>query len=206
MSRSAIGKIIFPLCLFFFLTGAFVLLQPKIAVGVFPSLQAQRLKNFLSLCSGHECANGINAQRFWEFREFSGPGSFTYNPETVDIANGLVLKKFDPTTTQRIQLLGYTSPYIVSWDGLVRKESNWQTYVSPDHLTPQQKQHILFQDAATLIYQEDLHKIKIIFTKDIDNYPTDDMMTTNGFFQYTDDERQLLKNYYWLDETWVYTN
>ena len=182
---------LFAVLLMVCIVALFLTLQPKVAALLFPQLRAKMRNNFLSQVQQQ---HDINPQLFWQFREFYSPGSFTFFPQYEDLAGGLVLKNSIAPIT-KVPILDFHSPFITSSDSLIFRE-NWQKYMNVKNISAHD---VLFQNPTTLIYQAENNQLKIIFVK-----PIEEMQIANGFFDYTDQEKQLLQNRYWLDETTVY--
>ena len=168
---------------------AFFFLQPKMAALFFPQVRAARLAAFLQHT---KATHQINVQEFWQFREFYSLGSFQFNHQEAEVAGGLKLPKYFSAPT--VWLLSFHSPFLVSWDSAV-SQSDWQRYF-PQHVSPQQ---IVFQNSTEIIFWEHPKVLKIVFVKSIT-----EMVSANGFFDYTPHEHEILNGHYWLNETWIY--
>lgn len=169
----------------------FIFLQPKAAALLFPPVRNKIKTDFLQrVISQHD----MNAQEFWQFREFYAPGHFTYNSHAADLAGGLILRDSIKSSSP-VLLLSFSSPFSESWESIVSRQ-DWQHYVDTKNVPAE---NILFHNATTLIYQDKPGPLHIIFIK-----PIEEMVSANGFFNYTDQERKLLSDKYWLNQTWIY--
>ena len=193
MEKSATSKAssVFFILIFGLIFVLFFFLQPKMAAAIFPSIREARKTEFLKKV---EEAGQINPQEFWQFREFYSPGSFTFNEKYVDVASGLQLKKMSDLPFPRVVLLSFTSANSQSRDSLIFPEE-WANVVSAQKINSLK---IIFQTPHSYIYN-DGDQTKILFIK-----PISEMMTANGFFLYTDQEKEKFKKYYWLNETTLY--
>lgn len=166
----------------------FVILQPSVSAFIFPQRRAMMLHNFLNQV---ERKNGIDPQDFWQFREDYSPGNFSFNENVASVAGVLNLQKLTPPETV---LLQFSSPLIESKDEVIDQKSwlgIWQTVT-------QNEKKVLFINQTTRIFYDSDDILHIVFVK-----PISDMEKANGFFDYTESERKLLADQYWLNETSV---
>lgn len=162
-------------------------LVPKIAVRIQPQIQQQKLTTFIA---NLQTRGDIDAQEFWQFREFYAPGSFTYPAQTADLAAGLILKNA-PRCTFKTPILYYYSDNMVSQESIVNKHE-WQKYLAED-LNPDDT--VIFKNETTLLYKTD-GTYHLIFAK-----PGTEMMQANGFYSYTEPETAQLRHSYWISES-----
>ena len=183
---SLAGLVILMVCL----VGMFIFLQPKIESQFFPTKRAQVWQYFFHLV---EQKQAILPQDFWEFRERFSPGFFVFNDGLASVAGILNLHKL-PTGSGRFSLLQYNSDYLKSNDQIINKNNltkAWQSILQSHH--PRQT---IFSNQFSSIFYDDSGNLWIVFVK-----PVEEMRTTNGFFDYTGAEKEILTDYYWLDET-----
>lgn len=182
---SLLGTVVMLVCVL----GLFVLLQPKVSSLIFPQKRAAIRAEFIQRVVADQY---INPQVFWQFREFYSPGSFTFDPKYSEVAG--VLKFTYPFRQSKIELLKFHSPYLDSYDAIIQKNLAEQ-YLQE---AIQQPKQILFQDLRSIIYLDQSDEMRIIFVK-----PIEEMMQTNGFFDYDQKERDHMRGMLWMSETWV---
>lgn len=128
----------------------------------------------------------IDAQTFWQFREFYSPGEFTFNPDAVGVYQTLRITTLSGPETR---LLTFTAPHLISNDSIITTPDIYQQKIAniPEPL---------YQDESSVIYETDDNEVNLIFYLAID-----EMMAANGFFDYLPAERELLQGKYWLNQT-----
>ena len=193
MRQSTIRKLdrIYFFLLPIIIVGLFFVLQPKIAAVLISPIRVYRLSQFLIQVKKKQ---SLDAQVFWQFREFYAPGSFSYDHHAAELSSGLILKN-NLVCQAKTPILTFASPFLLSQDSLIAQELK-STYFNTTQISPSE---IIFQNQTTLIYRDNPRAVHIIFVK-----PITDMMKANGFFSYTDQEKKLLKNQLWLDETTIF--
>ncbi len=164
----------------------FLTLQPKFAAFLFPSKRAAVLKNFLSQVQQKKT---INAQDFWQFREFISPGSFHFNPETAEVAGILNLHKIQGS---QVHLMEFTSPVMTSSDQVITRDR----WIRLSAYLPQLAEKMLFANQESFIFYDHQGDLHILFVK-----PIEEMATANGFFDYTQQEKEYFHDYYWFNDT-----
>lgn len=167
--------------------------QSHLATQIFPFKRELLLKNFLTKVLAEK---KVDAQAYWEFREFYSPGSFDYSTKGLNknILDGttrnnhLLVSKKD---IDRI-FLNFKSSQIISFD-MLTTSATLSAIVRPDTLLDKE---ILLQNRDTIIYREKAGNILILFLKS-----RDEMKTANGFFDYRDIDKDLVKNKNWVNIT-----
>ena len=178
-----------------FLIFLFVTLQPQLASQFFPRRRERLKAEFI-----HQVQRDhyLHPQLFWQFREFYSPGFVRFDEKLADVAGILRLPRY-PFTQPRTILLHFSSPHIESWDSAV-STAQAERYLKPLSGTGEMGAPIVYyQDEMTRIFSADGKTLQIIFLK-----PLAEMMIANGFFDYTEYEREAFNHMYWLNETWVY--
>lgn len=190
--------ILFFIALFLTVVVCFFLLVPKVASDLFPWKRQVILQNFLQET---EKAQEINAQSFWEFREFYSPGYYTFDRnglsgspvERIEKKVGIQINNPHIQTTYIDKtFLIFTSPHLTSIDALVTTNDLTKIIVM-NSLHPVTT---FFSAKNELIYKDANGNIHILFVKSIQ-----EMKTANGYFDYTGTDASLLKGKYWLDAT-----
>lgn len=175
----------------------FVFFQPKIASHFFPQKRAVLLKTFLA---DVEKNKQIDPQTYWEFREFYSPGTFDFSVEGLNkelLINAIIDEKINPNKKNIDRIfLHYRSPLLVSYDMLTTNE-----FLKDVVIPSRTRKEILFQNPSTIIYRDvsdQQNKIHIIFIKSLD-----EMKTANGFFDYRDIDKELVKDKNWVNVTTI---
>lgn len=173
--------------------GLFLVLNPKVSSTLFPIKRQMVLQTFINNTKQN---NKIDSQKFWEFREFYSPGYFNFNK------NGLTssqIKAARDKSGVSINLknidrffLTFTSPHLTSLEALVTTNKltdviNTATFDSKS---------IIFSNNNTLIFKD--KNIHIIFLKS-----ESDMQRANGFFDYSEADKNLVNGKYWLEVTTI---
>lgn len=188
------NDLIFFIVLFFIITGLFVLLTPKISSRLFPFVRQARWNSFITqtLSEGN-----INPQKFWEFREFYSPGYYTFDRNGLD---KLTLSKAQniiniPLNIQYIDrfFITFTSPQLTSIEALTTA-NNLSKVVNLNSLN---KNFILLSKKNQIIYKNK-QTVYLFFLK-----TNKEMKTANGFFDYNNQDKNIIKGKCWLDITMI---
>jgi len=138
-------------------------------------------------------AKTIDAQKFWLFRERFSPGSFELNRSVIDFKQTFTISNLDDS--KMTPLLFYHSPFLDSVDSITKDFSplldikeNYQGRVIFDN------ENLFITETETS--KDQLKKYNIYFI-----LPIEEMRMTNGLFDYTSDELELLENKYWLNNS-----
>ena len=168
----------------------FVFLVPKVSSALFPFKRQMIWNNFISSVQKD---NNIDPQKFWEFREFYSPGYFTINktPPLSQIENAIKDYSLDDNRSF-FTLLQFHSLHLTSLDTLTT-EKDFQKLTK--YLS---ESNIIFQNNNSVIYKIDKHNVIISFL-----LPKTEMIKANGFFDYREKDKELLKDKLWFDITKV---
>ncbi len=167
----------------------FIFLQPKISMRVFLFKKKYLWKDFKEKVLKE---NKIEAQSFWKFREFYCPGNFIFNKK--GIKNKEFLKKFKDKNidfnklSKELIFLEYNCSNLYSIDALVDFNDISQVI---KNINPEKK---IYKNKNDYIYSQNKNKQMIIFIK-----PLDEMKKANGFFDYKEKDKELVKGKYWLN-------
>jgi hypothetical protein len=179
----------------FFVIGSGVLLifltlvfQPKVSNMVFAFNRQRLLGKFLEQARSDQ----FTMRQFWQFREFYSPGTFQFNNQAVMVGAAL---EFLPSTSEDTTLLTYDSPYMKSEEKIVNPQSLDDWIKSHG----QSAKEVLFHSEDRYIYRDEDNALHLIFLR-----PTDEMIATNGFFDYSKKEKDLLKTRLWLSQSTLY--
>lgn len=163
---------------------SFLIFHPVVRVGWDKVYQNNLIEDMAAQIMHDE----VDYQKYWELREKSSRGEFTFNEDYIDVFQTFRIDKVNEN--DKTDLLYYHSQKISSTESII---------TSPDYLTnlieSKSSQDILFENDRTLITDED-GETHIYFVANIE-----DMRRTVGFFDYTSSERELLQNKYWLHHT-----
>lgn len=118
----------------------------------------------------------IDPKAFWEFREFYCPGYFRFNRNAS------------------------SSPFLeYNCDALKSSDSfTLQNTIAP--FLQEQPQDIIFQNDSSIIFQKQ-NTAFIIFI-----LPVEEMEKANGFFDYKEKDKELVKGKFWVNITSVTLN
>ncbi len=147
-------------------------------------------------------ANNLDAESYWYFREKFSSGYFSYNQDHIDFLATFRIVKIDDEVTP---LLSFTSKNLHSIDALVTqdiipnlfidfKEKYEDAEIIADYSSFHANCH--FDCNKLLLLRLDKDHYELLFVK-----PVTEMQRVNGFFDYKSKERDLIKNYYWLNQT-----
>jgi len=162
---------------------AFLALQPTVSSNLIPQKRQLLLTTFLNQVNQDQ---HISAQKFWEFREFYSPGTFTFNSESVGVYQTFRIINLP---TPQTDLIFFTAPKTKSLDAVINSPRIYLDKISSIS-------EPVFQNSSSVIYYNTQSSLKIIFYKSID-----EMRSANGFFDYLPSELEFLDGKYWLNET-----
>lgn len=187
----------FFLILFILIVASFCFLSPKISAQLFTFKRQATLSGFVN----NSKANGINPQGYWEFREFYSPGYFIFSRDGIDKtklsqAKEKIGVKYNEKNID-LTFLVFSSPLTSSLD-MLTKQTDLNSLISKQQLP---KENIIFMNANALIYKENPKTIKVIFL--INNA---EMKKANGFFDYTDKDKQITEGENWFNITSIKTD
>lgn len=173
----------------------FLFLTPKVASNLFPQKRVMIWQSFLVDVKKHQ---KLDPRKYWEFREFYSPGYFEFSRDgltrnqTQDVMRQIDIHSINNLST--FPFLVFHAKYLQSLDFLITKE-NKELYIPTIIL---KRDNILFQNKNILIYKENPHIIKLVFI-----LSEEEMKKANGFFDYNDKDKELVKGKYWLNTTRV---
>jgi len=183
---------IFIFLLLIIIVVSFVILSPKISSMLFPQKREMVLQTFISSIKQN---NSIDAQKFWEFREFYSPGYFTFDRNGL---NNTQIKTVENKTGIFVNMqhvsrifLTFTSPHLNSYEALVTT-TKLSDVVNSQALGPK----TIFSNSNTLMYKDSQGLTHVIFLK-----PLSEMERANGFFNYTDTDKSIVAGKNWLEVT-----
>ena len=171
---------------------AFSLLSPKISAQLFAFKRQVILSEFIN----NTKANGINPQGYWKFREFYSPGYFIFSRRGVEKSLILQAKekigiKYNEKDID-LTFLAFSSSRVSSLD-MLTKQSDLNSIVSWRQLS---KENFIFMNKNSLIYKEDPKTITVVFL-----LSNTEMKKANGFFEYTEKDKQITEGKNWLNTT-----
>jgi hypothetical protein len=135
----------------------------------------------------------LNPKMYWETREFSSPGYFRTNLDTISEENQTITS-LATLFPKHSDTLVYISPSTVSIGGIITKEEGEAL------LKNTSQEGVLYLDNTTVIYSEKNGDLRIIFIK-----PVIEMKEANGFLQNYQTNSEL-DNEFWLEVTNVTQN
>lgn len=135
----------------------------------------------------------IDVKEFWKFREFYSPGSFTFNrnglkenDRSVSISNINLLR----SNNEYLIFLKYESGKVESTDILTTVKS-LDSYLKNSQI---KKMKVISQGRNYVLLKQDTKNDILIFLVD-----EAEMESANGFFDFREKDKELVKGKYWLD-------
>lgn len=178
-----------------FIIGLFIFLSPKVSSQLFSFKRQAILNEFISTTKQRSL---IDPQEYWKFREFYSPGYFIFSRSGIE--KPLISQMKEKIGIKFIEnnidltFLAFSSPLVNSLDMLTTKE-NLNEIFDQKQLP---NENIIFMNKNSLIFRETQNVIKIIFLLN-----GRDMKKANGFFDYTGQDAELVKNKNWFNITVV---
>lgn len=173
-----------------------VWLQPHVKALVFgQQTRPESLDHFIQQVQSEQ---GIDEKTFWEFRERYAPGSFTFAGSVAFLGTQVIQEL--PAGNEPLHT--FTSPHMVSKDYVLLKDSNRElvdqakAFLVGQTSLPASEEDILFSNESNLLYKNLDGKTVIFFFR-----PLEELYAVDGLFDFTDPERELLKDTYWLNLT-----
>lgn len=184
-------NILFLLGLSITLIVIYLFFHPKLGSYLNPYKRKAMWNNFISQTIEDK---KINSRSFWKFREFYYPGNIIFKNK------GLLRKEIDKKLIKSFSIslqkdkyfypfMIFQSDKIISIEALVKVKKINEILINSTLVNNK----IIFQDSSTLIYDSINNNTIVIFIK-----PVKDMVKTNGYFDYKKNDKELLKDKYWL--------
>ncbi len=171
------------------LFSGFSILTPKISSRLYAQKREILLNDFLSNLKKD---GKIDGQKYWQFREFYSPGSFIFNRK------GLSDKDLDETFAklgvsksffaQDLFFLKYDSRRVSSIDML----SHDSILKSTSEMVTGEEDGIVQSGKNYLLIERSEQNYLLFFI-----LPESDMKKSNGFFDYVEKDKELVKGKYW---------
>lgn len=170
----------------------FVFLEPKVSARLFPFIRSSHLNSFLT----HTVpSKKIDGRTYWEFREFYSPGVFTYDKKGIEdtIVKTVFRNDIQSKDQDMLPFLFFTSPFLQSIDSLTSETSITSFIVS------NAKGNLI--NTPVLFMNRNDTEILLVFL-----LPYAAMERTNGFFDYQEKDKMLVKDKNWLNITRITIN
>jgi len=171
-------------------------LQPHVKALVFGELSRPvSLEKFIA---DVEAKQGIDEKSFWKFRERYAPGSFTFNSGVAFLGTQVIQKL--PTAGEPLHT--FTSAHLVSQDFVLVRDPSLEpvdqakAFLASQASLPTSEASILFSNETNLMYTTTDNQTVIFFFR-----PIEELYTVDGLFDFTEDERELLKDRFWVNLT-----
>lgn len=158
-------------------------LHPTTSVVVFPVKRAQMLNSFLA---NIDATKSIDAQGFWQFREFYYPGTLIVDKSGIKDSSSPSI----PLAYEPYLFTVFHSSKIASYEYLVTKNTL-------DLIVPKSDEWKIFPNSS-LAYKHTDDSVSLVFIK-----PISEMVRANGFLDYKDKDKKLLDGKYWLVVTTI---
>jgi hypothetical protein len=155
-----------------------VWLHPTLSAIAFPFKRQIMLNTMLTKIDKDK---KIDAQEFWQFREFYYPGAISFN------RTGLAEQSpytFDPLLKPFL-FTSFHSKYISSYEYLV-------TMNDLNYVVPFNEDWKLYLESSVAVRKRN-NTVDIVFIK-----PVSEMVKANGFLDYKDKDKKLLEAKFWL--------
>jgi hypothetical protein len=172
------------------LFGAFSILQPKASSIIYEQKREVLLNDFKEDLKNN---NELDTKKFWEFREFYSPGHFVYRrdglskdivkdfTQRVDIPGSVIVREYF--------FLKFNSPRIESIESLSEIKSFDKIMATLDL----KNKKVLKQGVNYILLEIGSNDVLLIFLGDYE-----DLKKTNGFFDYTEEDKALTEDKNWL--------
>lgn len=156
-----------------------------------------REKRFEQFLSETQRESSIDSRKFWEFRERYSPGSFSFDSGVEHLGTQVIQQlpqAGDPLHTFR-------GPHLVSRDYVVTIKQDQDLSESFEQFllektSESERVEKLYSTPSEHIYRTAENQWLIAFAK-----PLEDFIHTNGLFDFTDKERELLQDTFWVNVT-----
>lgn len=142
----------------------------------------------------------IEEKSFWEFRERYAPGSFTFSSGVAFLGTQVIQE----LPAENKPLHTFTSPNMVSQDFVLPRNSSLEpvdqakAFLTTQVSMPSTEEQILFTNESNLIFRTENDQTIIFFFR-----PIEELYAVDGLFDFTEDERELLKETFWVSLTTV---
>ena len=184
-------NLLFLIGLSFTLITIYLFLNPKLSSYINPYKRKTLWNNFLNQTLENK---EVNSKSFWKFREFYYPGNIIFEDK------GLLRKEIDKKLRENFSIslqkdkyfypfMMFQSDKIISIEALVKVNKINEILINSTNVNNK----IILQDSSTLIYNSTSNNTIVIFIK-----PVKDMIKANGYFDYKQNDKELLKDKYWL--------
>lgn len=170
------------------LLGIFVVLEPKVSSLVFAQTRENRWNNFIAEIKQH---GELDGKTFWEFREFYSPGYFEFKRSGIDArtvsSTSREMRLPDNFFPGSYPFLVYKSADSISIESLVEKKLV-KVFLNK------------FSNEGTIIARGE----NFLITQKNDTAwifliaSLEEMQKANGFFDYREKDKELVKGKYWL--------
>lgn len=184
------GKIVFYIILFLVIILPFIFLQPKISSKLFSFKRKFLWDQFIT---DSVKAKKIDAQKFWQLREFYYPGYITFERNGIsDKKTYSFLKQFKLI----IQSGKYFYPFLIYKSDKFNSLEAFVNIYPIDLLLGNlhlDNKKVILNNNSQIIYLENNKQAVIIFVK-----PLEEMKKTNGYFDYADRDQEFTKYKLWF--------
>lgn len=184
--------------LLFVIIFSFVIFSPKLSSLVFSLRRETVLKEFINETKIH---GRVDPQNYWKLREFYSPGHFIFSRD--GIAESILMNTLKEIgidyNSKNVDLtfLFFSSEKLHSLD-MLTKQASLSALINQKQI---REKDIIFMNKNSLIYKEKQNLIKIVFLMS-----NSDMQLANGFFDYKDKDKNLIKGQNWFNITSLRTD
>jgi len=194
-SESIKSDLSFFILILIMIIGLFMILSPKVSSQLFPFKRQAILNEFIT---DTRQKGSIDPQGYWKFREFYSPGYFTFSKNGLEktlisqAKEKIGIKYHEENIDLTFSV--FSSILIDSLD-MLTTQTDLDKVIDQNKLP---KENIIFMNKNSLIYKETPKIIKIVFL-----LSNSEMKRANGFFYYTDQDKELVRNKNWFNITIV---
>lgn len=176
-----------------------MMIHPRLASQNFSFTRAQALVPFFSevVTTGK-----FDPQQWWKLREFYSPGSFTYNPDIIQVNITQQIRPRGPFSGP-LPLFTYTSNRLASTDYVIPNTVIANSDQDGSKIKLLQKLATcptsgatLYQDSSTILFMSDSNTLHFLFVR-----PLSDMRQANGLFDYDKQDLFWLRDTSWAEVT-----
>lgn len=176
-------------------TGLFLVFQIHVAALIFPFVRQHRFEQFISQTKSD---GKIVPKTFWQFREEYSPGYFSFDDQTIELAETQLITKLPEDGKS---LLHFSAPKMQSDDYIVKINPTINVDQQMHEIVQKQLQlqsvtATVFSTPTSVVANTQDGKTLIIFADTIEH-----MRQANGLFDYLVSEQKLLQDTIWLNRT-----
>lgn len=168
----------------------FILLEPKVSSLFFPWRREAVLQSFEAKTQSKQ---QIEPQEFWEFREFYSPGYFIVDKNGLSTSELSANKNIFNLHGKYLPVDIFNSNKVKSLEALVESEKLTDFIRQPNIKSLLNSPNQIMYNSGNYLFVEFI-------------MPISQMQKANGFFDYTGDDKEMLKGKFWLSVSRIQEN